>query len=633
MNRVRLLSLLLLLLLVSVGCDLSPADVPAQPQPGRPGGSIPAGTATMLSLASPTAEELGGLLPTVTSGPGMTATLAVTSTPVELVDELPTSTPVELATDTPLPLLTATPLVLPTDTSPPPTDIPPPSLPTEPPAPPPATPESLPPSIAPEPPTATPEVVLPTFTPKQPGGLPRPTERGRGGDGSLPGAPNVLAQPNSNTLAAAPTRTPTRPRATPTSRRPRATPTRTPVRRSPVTPTRTPTRTKTSTRTATRTPTPTYTPSATSTPLPTSTPVASLTATAVLTAPLSLPSGTPGVAPLAASAWLSATSDGFTFYYLPNTPAQRDMAVLQQLARESVSKMQARIGVSGSVALKLYLVPRIFWQGGAAYGGGELLISYTDRNYVSNQLDLLFQHETTHALSAQIVGPEGEIGGLLGEGFAVWSTQGHYHVENYEAMVATLVDQNANYYIPFGGPNGLLRDFYSAQHEIAYMEGAAFDKYLIETYGLDKFKQFYAQPNNSRAILGKTITVLEQDWRNYLTTVPHSDDDARKLRLIIRYYDVMRQYETNRDPDARILPGVRPSDWTTSELRSFLAPNSDPANIALEEKLIAAGRALQTGDLTTASQLLDEVAAASMQQLRPAERDDTNQWLNLWLRW
>ncbi len=540
LRRCSRLLLLLLLLGPLVGCDLSSKDPTVIPLP-RTGTPAFAGTATTTLLASPTPLELPDALPTITSA-AETATAVPTTEPTPAP---PSNTPFLLPTATPV-------YIPPPDTPLPPTEIPPPSdspLPTA----------TLIPLATPTPNEAD----APT---KQPGNLPRPTDRPRrsGDTGGLPGAPNVLAQPDSSFV----------PKRTATPRRPRtATATRRPA-----------TRTPTATPTASRTPTNTPTATATSTATP---------------------------EPLAASAWLSSTVAGSTFYYLPGSPAQRDLASLQETARVALAKMQARTEISGPVALKIYLVPRVFWQGGAAYDNNELLLTYAERNYVSSEFPLVMQHETSHALAAVVVGPQGDRGGLLGEGFAVWATQGHYHLENYEAQVATLVDQNAVYYLPFEGPQGLRQDFYAAQHELAYLEGAAFVKYIVDTYGLAKFKQFFAQPNDSRAVFGKSNAALEQEWKAYLKNVPHSDEDARALRLTLRYYDVMRLYETNLDSAARILPGKRPSLWTISILSSFRAPSNSPTNIALEQKLIAAGDAIQAADLATANRLLDEVEAAS----------------------
>lgn len=314
--------------------------------------------------------------------------------------------------------------------------------------------------------------------------------------------------------------------------------------------------------------------------------------------------------PSAASAWLTASTPHYTFYYLSNTPAQRDLSKLEGWAEQGLKIVSAKTEITPSVQMKIYLVPRIFWQSGAAYGQ-EILIAYPQRNYTSVEVPLAFQHETTHALAALIV-HERNVGGLLGEGFAVWATGGHYHHEDLLALASTLTAENQNYYIPLAA---LSKDFYGAQHEIAYLEGGAYDTWLINTYGLPKFKQYFDQPDNPLPILGKSNAQLEAAWLAALKARPHTVADVRYVQLQVRYYDVMRVYETNKDPDARYLPAESPSTWTTTILSHFLAPASSLLNIELEDKLIAAGNAIVNRDLDTASALLDQVASASATNL------------------
>ncbi len=304
--------------------------------------------------------------------------------------------------------------------------------------------------------------------------------------------------------------------------------------------------------------------------------------------------------------WLTASTAHYTFYYLPNTPAQRDLSKLEGWAEQGLKVVSAKSEITPSVQMKVYLVPRIFWQSGAAYGE-EILLSYPDRNYTSVEVPIAIQHETTHALAALIVHGN-NVGGLLGEGFSVWATGGHYHHEDLLALASTLTAENQKLYIPL---TALRNDFYGAQHEIAYLEGGAYDQWLIDKYGLSKFKQYLNQPDNPQPIMGKSNAQLESDWLAALKATPHTASDVSYVQLQVRYYDVMREYETNKDPDARYLPQPQPSDWTTSILSHFLAPASSPTDIALEDKLIAAGNAIVARDMNTASALLDQVATAA----------------------
>lgn len=329
----------------------------------------------------------------------------------------------------------------------------------------------------------------------------------------------------------------------------------------------------------------------TATPLPTSTPT---------------PSPPP---PAPNSAWQRADTPHFSLYYLPGTQAARDIATIKATGEQAVADAAAALVVSPTTRISVYLVNRVFWQGGASYAGNVLLLSYPDpsRDIVASDLITVFRHEVTHALIEQMLGSPEHKGGLLGEGVATWVAGGHYHKEPLDVLAGTLVAENSDLYIPL---TTLETDFYDQQHEIAYLEGAALVQYLIAYDGLDKFKRLLATPTAPGPIYGKSWAQLEQDWRAALAAVPHTAADAQAVRLRVRYYDAMRRYETERDPAARTLPDQPPPAWGPDLLATFSRPSADPANIALEQQLTTAGRALWTPDLATTTAILDQVEVA-----------------------
>jgi hypothetical protein len=308
------------------------------------------------------------------------------------------------------------------------------------------------------------------------------------------------------------------------------------------------------------------------------------------------------------AAWRSVASAHFTFYYLPGSQAERDLALIQTTGEQAVLDVAAALAVSPTARLDVYLVNRIFWQGGASYPDNVLLLSYPDpaRDYIASDLITVFRHEVTHALVGQLAG-DAHRGGVLGEGVAVWAARGHYHEEPLELLAATLVQENADLYVPL---TTLHTAFYDQQHEIAYLEGGAFVQFLIRRYGLAAFKRFLATPDAPGPIYDKSWPQLEQVWRQALRAMHPGAVDSEAVRLRVRYYDVMRRYEEARDPDARLLPPEAPPEWDAALRARFSRPNATPANVALEQTLVTAGRALWNRELTTTVQLLDRIEPA-----------------------
>jgi len=160
--------------------------------------------------------------------------------------------------------------------------------------------------------------------------------------------------------------------------------------------------------------------------------------------------------------------------------------------------------------------------------------------------------------------------------------------------------------------------FYDFQHEISYLEAGSFVKYLIEQYGLDSFKELYRLATGDathddqlvQQLYGRSYAQLESEWLERLKGLSPTPEQAEAWQLEIRSFDLMRRYETELDPDARVLPAKPPTEWTTDTLQIFLHRREEPVNVALETALIASQDLLQSGDLSAASALLDDVEAA-----------------------
>jgi hypothetical protein len=298
------------------------------------------------------------------------------------------------------------------------------------------------------------------------------------------------------------------------------------------------------------------------------------------------------------------------------------------MAEAALTRTSAALDASFEGKMSVYLTPRIFWQGAATYGDKVQLISYLDRNYTAVEIWSYFAHEGTHALAQDLAGAfenpeqEGHPDGVLVEGLAVWASGGHYRQEPLDMWAAVIAASDA--YIPLSelreGP------FYDFQHEISYLEAASFVKYLIAAYGLDRFKKLYGLATGDPAhdqrsverLYGQNYEQLERAWLDHLDGLEPTLEQAETWHLTRRSFDLTRRYETELDPDARILPSSPPPAWTTDTLEIFLHRKETPKNIVLETSLIAAQERLYGGDLKGAALLLDDIEAA----LDAKERED-----------
>lgn len=322
-------------------------------------------------------------------------------------------------------------------------------------------------------------------------------------------------------------------------------------------------------------------------------------------------------------AWSEASSEHYLFRFYPGSAAARDIEQIKRSAEQALVHDSAIIPATEAISITVYLVPRIFWQGGVAYDGSTLMISYTDRNYAGVGAELYLQHETVHALAHGLVKEGGDIGGLIGEGLATYVPGGHYGPEPIDAWTAAL--RRNGRFVPLCR---LRVTFFEQQHEIAYLEGASFVGYLIRTFGLPAFRTFYAdepaipedaaqdvdgfcarEATRTTAGTGKTYAELEAGWMSFLDEQDPSTTEQAGIEGQLRFFDLMRHYQEVRDPDARILP-QSPRRWDATLQRAFATPALTETNALYETLFIATDRALDGGDPATANALMDELDIA-----------------------
>lgn len=312
--------------------------------------------------------------------------------------------------------------------------------------------------------------------------------------------------------------------------------------------------------------------------------------------------------------WLVRESLHFRFFLLPGGAAERDWSLIAAEAEASLRRVQERLAMEQAPQMDIYLVERVFWHGGAAYGSGELLISYLDRNYTNIPLTSYLDHEIAHGLAYTLLPPEGESSTMLAEGLATWAAGGHYGPEPIHALAAAL--PLLGYELAL---EPLRADFRAQQHERAYIVSASFVGWLIEQQGIERFKGFYGAADEPERFYSASYAELEQRWRAWLTqewgalAPAHAAWWEGQMRL----FDLLRAYESRFDPFARELPSAPPG-WDRETRQRYGENRDEPLNVALESQLIAASEALYCQeDLDLLHALLDEVEGAVDQGRAP----------------
>lgn len=259
--------------------------------------------------------------------------------------------------------------------------------------------------------------------------------------------------------------------------------------------------------------------------------------------------------------WMTVETVCCAIHYVSGTASERDIESLKSMADAQAADVEKRMGANFTRKVPLTFLPRVLGQGGFASNG--IYVSYLDRNYVGSTTQQVIHHEMVHWLDTQ-VGAKGRIS-MLQEGLAVYFSDGHFKVESIPARAEVLVQMER--YIPL---RDLTDSFYSSQHEIGYIEAGALVGYLIETYGLDKFNDFFRNlervngPDSAtleaglNRHFGISLDQLETDFRDYLQEQTVSADEITDVRLTFSFYDAARRYQQLLDPSAYFMTAWLP---------------------------------------------------------------------------
>ncbi len=315
----------------------------------------------------------------------------------------------------------------------------------------------------------------------------------------------------------------------------------------------------------------------------------------------------------AAATWVSVETSYAHIYAISGTAAARDLPFLSGEVDRAIQQAIDALDETPQKKYEFYFLDRVVGQGG--YASSVIAISYLDRNYAGGGLYEVLVHETIHLLDQQFA-PNRIT--FFAEGVAVWATGGHYKTENLDRRAAALLQTGL--FVPL---TDLINDFYPAQHEVSYLEAASFFSYLVNQFGWERTRDFYATLDTRGAAsqaegvshhlqnhFHKSLTQLETEWLNYLGRQPWNSTDVADLATTVRFYDTMRRYQNQYDPTAYYLtawlpypPAARERGITADLLRH---PTAE-VNVTLEAMLVSADVALREGDFNRANVLLDSV--------------------------
>lgn len=309
--------------------------------------------------------------------------------------------------------------------------------------------------------------------------------------------------------------------------------------------------------------------------------------------------------------WITTTTVCCNLYYISGTAAERDIVLLGEEADQQSAAVSAQLNTTLSQRIDIVFMSRVVGHGGFTLDA--VYVSYLDNNYIGNDMPILFHHEFVHYYDSSLGGDYRP--SMLEEGLAVYLTGGHFKPEPLGQRAAALLD--LGWYIPL---STIANDFYSQQHDVAYLEAGSLIKYLIETYGWNAFDQFYRSihaPNNQSVAdvmdsalhehFGISFMDLENVYLVYLHSQSVTTDIRTDLQLTVTFFDTVRRYQELLDPSAYFLTAWLPDGSIMRQhgiVADFLRHPEGWENRIFESLLVRSQKELFNGDYPNAEQTL-----------------------------
>lgn len=315
--------------------------------------------------------------------------------------------------------------------------------------------------------------------------------------------------------------------------------------------------------------------------------------------------------PEPAARWETLMLDCCEIHFISGTDFAQDLpylgGVIQKQAEEAVLSM----GVDFEQRIPITILPRVLGHGG--FAANEIYVSYIEDNYAGNDLTQVLHHEMIHILDRRLGGDLRP--SLFVEGLAVYLSHGHFKKEPLLSRAAAL--QEMGWYLPLAE---LADSFYTMQHEIGYLEGAALVDFMVNRYGWAAFNDFYRDihphPSDSEAraideALQEHFNISLQQLEGMFTTKlksMHINPDMRAdLIQSVNYYDTVRRYQVMLDPSAYFLTAWLPPGEEMRErgiVADYLRWPEDRRNLEIVKLLVEVDQHIHAGNYLQAEKYL-----------------------------
>ena len=315
--------------------------------------------------------------------------------------------------------------------------------------------------------------------------------------------------------------------------------------------------------------------------------------------------------PEPAARWETLMLGCCEIHFISGTDFAQDLPYLGDVIQEHAEEAVLSMGVDFDQRIPITILPRVLGHGG--FAANEIYVSYIKENYAGNDLTQVLHHEMIHLLDRRLGGDLRP--SLFVEGLAVYLSHGHFKNEPLLSKAAAL--QEMGWYLPLAE---LADSFYTMQHEIGYLEGAALVDFMVNKYGWAAFNDFYRDihphPSDSEAraideALQEHFHISFQQLEGMFTAElkgMHINPDMRAdLIQSVNYYDTVRRYQIMLDPSAYFLTAWLPAGEEMRErgiVADYLRWPEDQRNLEIVELLVEVDQHIRAGNYLQAEKSL-----------------------------
>ncbi len=221
---------------------------------------------------------------------------------------------------------------------------------------------------------------------------------------------------------------------------------------------------------------------------------------------------------LGAPSWTTLQTEHYTFHYRSGSVAEEDIHFIAEYQELSYAKIVETLQVSFDGHIHYYFYTsewdKLFSTGDKGGGLSNTLKNEIHAIYNENR-KVIGCHEDTHIIAYRTLGNPPF---FLQEGLAVFMMESWFQRPVHE-WGREFLDKGK--LIPV---KSLLIsiNFEKYDSKITYPQSGSFVKYLVDVYGIEKFKTLFSQAVNEnieflfKEIYRKSVDDLEREWLNYL---------------------------------------------------------------------------------------------------------------------